>query len=136
MTSRRALPLLLALCALLALPAGAAAGGGKDRWERGILQRATRSAVAIRTLDGGLVVAFVDARTKITVAGRRARLSDLRVGAVALVRFAGEDGRAREVRVLAVRSTAPAGKKRGEDAGGEGDDGDEYGRRRGRSRTR
>lgn len=104
------------LCALLALVlAPAALAQARDdglRHERGIVQTVSQRGLELRTLDGAIVSVRVDARTRVTVNKRRASLTDVGRGFVAVVRI-DDRGLARELQafgVVAVPDVSKLGK--------------------------
>jgi hypothetical protein len=91
------------LCTLLALVLAPAAladhGDGGSGDERGIVQTVTSRTLELRTLDGATLVVRTDARTRVTVNKRRAALTDIGRGYVAVVRV-DDRGVARDVQAF------------------------------------
>ena len=91
------------LCALLALvlaPAALADHGDDGAGDaRGIVQTITARTLELRTLDGATLVVRTDARTRVTVNKRRAALTDIGRGFVAVVHV-DDRGVARDVRAF------------------------------------
>jgi hypothetical protein len=91
------------ICALLALVVAPAAladrrdGGSGD--ERGIVQTVTPRTLELRTLDGATLVVRTDTRTRVRVNKRRAALTDIGRGFVAVVHV-DDRGVARDVQAF------------------------------------
>jgi hypothetical protein len=91
------------LCALLALvlaPAALADRGDDGAGDaRGVVQTVTPRTLELRTLDGATLVVRTDARTRVTVNKRRAALTDIGRGFVAVVHV-DDRGVARDVQAF------------------------------------
>jgi hypothetical protein len=100
------------VCALLALvlaPAALADHGSDGSGDaRGIVQTVTPRTLELRTLDGATVVIRADQRTRVTVNKRRASLTDIGRGFVAVVHL---DDRGVATDIQAFGGTPPASAK-------------------------
>jgi hypothetical protein len=72
-------------------PATAPSSAGKDgpASERGIVQSASADRLVLKALDGSTIVVAIDTRTRVSIDGKRASISDVRPGFVAVVTMRG-----------------------------------------------